>query len=92
MTALERVNVRGLDPAQLRYRPDLLVADLSFIGLAKALPALRACAAEEFDILALVKPQFELGRGRVGQGGVVRSAADRLEALAAAGRAAQAPG
>ena len=64
--------------------------DLSFISLAKVLPAVAACAAPRFDLLALVKPQFELGKGRVGKGGVVRSAEDRLEALVAAGEAARA--
>ena len=56
------------------------------------LPAVAACAEPRFDLLALVKPQFELGRGRVGKGGVVRRAEDRLEALVAAGEAARAAG
>jgi 23S rRNA (cytidine1920-2'-O)/16S rRNA (cytidine1409-2'-O)-methyltransferase len=57
------------------------VADLSFISLRKALPALVDCAAERFDCLALVKPQFEVGRERVDRGGVVRAADDRRAAL-----------
>jgi 23S rRNA (cytidine1920-2'-O)/16S rRNA (cytidine1409-2'-O)-methyltransferase len=64
---------------------------LSFISLAKVLPAVLACAATRFDALAMVKPQFEIGRGRVGKGGVVRDPAHRREALVAvagAGRAA----
>ena len=48
------------------------MVDVSFIGLAKVLPAVAACAATRFDLLALVKPQFEVGRDRVGKGGVVR--------------------
>jgi 23S rRNA (cytidine1920-2'-O)/16S rRNA (cytidine1409-2'-O)-methyltransferase len=92
VTVLERVNVRGLAPADLPYAPELIVADLSFISLEKVLPALAACAAQAFDLLALVKPQFELGRGRVGKGGVVRSRANRLEALTSAGTAARAAG
>jgi 23S rRNA (cytidine1920-2'-O)/16S rRNA (cytidine1409-2'-O)-methyltransferase len=88
VTVLERSNVRALEPAALPYRPDLIVADLSFIGLEKVLPALEACAAESFDLVALVKPQFELGPDRVGKGGVVRSPDDRLEALVRAGEAA----
>jgi 23S rRNA (cytidine1920-2'-O)/16S rRNA (cytidine1409-2'-O)-methyltransferase len=64
VTVLERVNVRALDAADLPYRPDLVVADLSFISLRKVLPALLACAADEFDCLALVKPQFELRLAR----------------------------
>jgi 23S rRNA (cytidine1920-2'-O)/16S rRNA (cytidine1409-2'-O)-methyltransferase len=81
----ERVNARSLEPSMLPYRPDLIVADLSFISLTKVLPALVACAAERFDCLALVKPQFEVGRGRVGKGGVVRSAEARRAALVGVG-------
>ena len=77
VTVFERVNARSLDPAALPYRPDLIVMDLSFISLAKVLPAVAACAAPRFDLLALVKPQFELGKGRVGKGGVVRNPEDR---------------
>jgi 23S rRNA (cytidine1920-2'-O)/16S rRNA (cytidine1409-2'-O)-methyltransferase len=89
VTVLERRNARSLAPSDLPYRPDLVVADLSFISLTKVLPALVGCAAERFDCLALVKPQFEVGRARVGRGGVVRSGDDRRAALvsvAAAGR------
>jgi 23S rRNA (cytidine1920-2'-O)/16S rRNA (cytidine1409-2'-O)-methyltransferase len=89
VTVLERVNARRLQPAQLPYAPDLIVIDVSFIGLGKVLPAVAACAAATFDLLALVKPQFEVGRGRVGKGGVVRSVADRLEALVSVGDAAR---
>ena len=59
---------------QLPYAPDLIVIDVSFISLAKVLPAVLGVAAERFDCLAMVKPQFEVGRGRVGKGGVVRDA------------------
>jgi 23S rRNA (cytidine1920-2'-O)/16S rRNA (cytidine1409-2'-O)-methyltransferase len=83
VTVLERTNARALTPDRLPFRPDLLVADLSFISLAKVLPALLGCAAERFDALLLVKPQFEVGRDRIGKGGVVRSAADRRAALVA---------
>jgi len=89
VTVLERVNARRLRSAQLPYAPDLVVVDVSFIGLAKVLPALTACAASTFDLLALVKPQFEVGRERVGKGGVVRSPGDRLEALVSVGEAAR---
>src|SRR5438094_489827 len=77
---------------QLPYRPDLVVCDVSFIGLAKVLPAVLACGAERFDALAMVKPQFEVGRERVGKGGVVRDAAARREALVAVARSARALG
>lgn len=89
VTVMERVNARGLDPSALQYRPDLIAADLSFISLAKVLPALLACAADRFDALVLVKPQFEVGRGRVGKGGVVRDPAVRRDAMVIVGRAAR---
>ncbi len=85
VTVIERRNARELTPAELPYRPDLIVADVSFISLTKVLPALLAAAAERWDCLALVKPQFEVGRERVGKGGVVRSADDRRAALVAIG-------
>jgi 23S rRNA (cytidine1920-2'-O)/16S rRNA (cytidine1409-2'-O)-methyltransferase len=92
VSVLERVNARHLSPELLPYRPALITIDVSFISLAKVLPAVAACAAPRFDLLALVKPQFELGRGRVGKGGVVARARDRLEALVGAGEAARAAG
>jgi 23S rRNA (cytidine1920-2'-O)/16S rRNA (cytidine1409-2'-O)-methyltransferase len=81
VTVLERVNARALRADQLPYAPDLIVCDLSFISLTKVLPALLATAAPAFDVLAMVKPQFEVGRGLVGKGGVVRDASVRREAL-----------
>jgi 23S rRNA (cytidine1920-2'-O)/16S rRNA (cytidine1409-2'-O)-methyltransferase len=83
VTVVERRNARALEPDELPYRPDLIVADLSFISLTKVLPALLRAAAPRFDCLALVKPQFEVGRERVGKGGVVRSPVDRRAALVA---------
>jgi 23S rRNA (cytidine1920-2'-O)/16S rRNA (cytidine1409-2'-O)-methyltransferase len=92
VTVIERTNARSLEPAQLPYAPDVIVVDVSFISLAKVLPAVLACAAERFDGLAMVKPQFELGRGRVGKGGVVRDEALRREAVATVAAAARAVG
>ncbi len=92
VTVIERANARALDAASLPYRPDLIVVDVSFISLAKVLPAVLGAAAGRFDALAMVKPQFEVGRGRVGRGGVVREPGDRREALAAVARAAQSDG
>jgi 23S rRNA (cytidine1920-2'-O)/16S rRNA (cytidine1409-2'-O)-methyltransferase len=89
VTVMERRNARSLDPDELPYAPDLIVADLSFISLTKVLPAVLAAAAPAFDCLALVKPQFEVGRECVGKGGVVRSADDRRGALVAVGEHAQ---
>ena len=83
VTVLERTNARRLEAAALPYRPDLLVADVSFISLTKILPAVLATLAERFDALVMVKPQFEVGRERVGKGGVVRDPALRREALVA---------
>jgi 23S rRNA (cytidine1920-2'-O)/16S rRNA (cytidine1409-2'-O)-methyltransferase len=81
VTVIERRNARELEPDELPYRPDLVVADLSFISLTKVLPRLLEAAAEVWDCIALVKPQFEVGRERVGKGGVVRGADDRRSAL-----------
>ena len=89
VTVLERTNVRALQPADLPNAPDLLVADLSFISLRKVLPALLGCMAPAFDALVMVKPQFEVGRDRVGGGGVVREPADRRWALVAVAAAAR---
>jgi 23S rRNA (cytidine1920-2'-O)/16S rRNA (cytidine1409-2'-O)-methyltransferase len=83
VTVMDRVNVRELDPVGLPGpAPDLVVADLSFISLTLVLPALVASAAPDADFVLLVKPQFEVGKGRVGPGGVVRDTADRSAAIA----------
>ncbi|MGH2635626.1 MAG: TlyA family RNA methyltransferase [Actinomycetota bacterium] len=74
VTVLERTNVRELTAAHLPYAPDLVVADLSFISLRLAIPALAAVAAEVAEAILLVKPQFEAGPDEVGPGGVVRDA------------------
>ncbi len=92
VTVLERTNARALTPAMLPYAPDLAVLDLSFISLSKVLGAVLGCLAPRYDALALVKPQFEVGRGRVGKGGVVRDADERRAALIAVGQAALALG
>ncbi len=85
---LERVNARGVRSADLPFEPRLATIDVSFISLAKVLPAIKACVAPGGEIVALVKPQFELGRGRV-RGGVVRSAAERREAVLGVARASE---
>jgi 23S rRNA (cytidine1920-2'-O)/16S rRNA (cytidine1409-2'-O)-methyltransferase len=72
VTVLERTNVRALRCEDLPYRPSLVVCDVSFIGLAKALPPALACAAPGWQAVVLVKPQFEAGPADVGKGGVVR--------------------
>ena len=82
VTVVERVNARSLDCSLLPYRPSLVVIDVSFISLTKVLPAVLACVDASFDCLAMVKPQFEVGRGHVGKGGVVRDVALRRSAVA----------
>lgn len=71
---LERTNIRSLSPDRLDDLPDLAVIDASFISLEKVLPPTLALLAASAEIIALVKPQFEVGRGLVGKGGVVRDA------------------
>jgi 23S rRNA (cytidine1920-2'-O)/16S rRNA (cytidine1409-2'-O)-methyltransferase len=89
VTVLERSNARAMKAEQLPYAPDLVVIDVSFISLAKILPAVLACAAPRHDVLAMIKPQFEVGRGNVGKGGVVRDPDDRRGALVAVARSAR---
>ena len=76
---LERVNARALTRAQVPESVDLVVCDASFIGLEVVLPAPLALAGERAQLVALIKPQFEVGKGRVGKGGVVRDKALRRE-------------
>jgi 23S rRNA (cytidine1920-2'-O)/16S rRNA (cytidine1409-2'-O)-methyltransferase len=80
-------NAREVEPSALPFVPDLVVVDVSFIAVAKVLPAVLACVAERFDALVMVKPQFEVGPGRVGKNGVVRDPTLRREALLAVARA-----
>ena len=85
---IERLNARELIPADLPFEPSLATVDVSFISLTKVLPAVARCLEPGGEILAMVKPQFELGRERVGRG-VVRAAADRREAIVKVAHAAQ---
>jgi 23S rRNA (cytidine1920-2'-O)/16S rRNA (cytidine1409-2'-O)-methyltransferase len=85
VTVIERANARETRRGDLPYAPDLIVIDVSFISVAKVLPAILACAAERFDCLAMIKPQFEVGRAGVGKGGVVRDAGLRRGTLVAVG-------
>jgi 23S rRNA (cytidine1920-2'-O)/16S rRNA (cytidine1409-2'-O)-methyltransferase len=88
VTLLERTNVRTLRPEQVGDRVELVVGDLSFISLRLVLPALVACARAGADLLLLVKPQFEVGKDRLGAGGVVRDPGLRAEAVTAVAAAA----
>jgi 23S rRNA (cytidine1920-2'-O)/16S rRNA (cytidine1409-2'-O)-methyltransferase len=88
----ERENARLLDAASLGEAVELVVGDLSFISLRLVLPAVKAILRPGGDAILLVKPQFEVGKGEVGKGGVVRDDAKRREALEAVKEAARALG
>jgi len=92
VTVLDRTNVRDLTPDLVGEPVGVVVADLSFISLTTVLPALRAVAALDADHVLMVKPQFEVGRGNVGSGGVVRDPALRAGAVAKVAEAAYAVG
>ena len=82
VTVLDRTNVRELTPEQMGGEPvDLVVGDLSFIPLGLVLPALVRCTAPDADLVLMVKPQFEVGKERLGSGGVVRSSELRAGAV-----------
>lgn len=85
---IDRTNVRSLTPEQIGGRAQLTVADLSFISLTLVLPALAACTEPDGDLLPMVKPQFEVGRERLGSGGVVRDPQLRAEAVLGVAHAA----
>ncbi|WP_413768614.1 TlyA family RNA methyltransferase [Rhodococcus pyridinivorans] len=89
---IDRTNVRNIDAETIGGRVDLVVADLSFISLKLVLPAFAACVAPGGDLLPMVKPQFEVGKDRVGSGGVVRDPALRTEAVLDVAREAQRQG
>ena len=81
VVVMERCNARYLEPADLPEPVDLVVIDASFIGLEKLLPAARSVLRAGGEVVALVKPQFQVGYGKVGKGGVVRDPAQRREAI-----------
>jgi 23S rRNA (cytidine1920-2'-O)/16S rRNA (cytidine1409-2'-O)-methyltransferase len=85
----DRTNVRALEPATIGGPVALTVADLSFISLRTVLPALVACTCPDGELLPMVKPQFEVGKARLGAGGVVRSPELRLAAVTEVAAAAR---
>ncbi|AZA11354.1 TlyA family RNA methyltransferase [Corynebacterium gerontici] len=89
---LDRTNIRHLTPAMLGAEMTLMVGDLSFISLKLVLPAILECMAEGADLLPMVKPQFEVGKERLGSGGVVRSPDIRAEVVVEVARFAQSLG
>ncbi len=88
VSVIENHNARDLEPADLPYVPALATIDVSFISLTKVIGAVAASVADDGELLAMIKPQFELGRGRV-RGGVVREAGARREAISSVARAAE---
>lgn len=85
---IERLNARALEPGGLPFAPSLATVDVSFISLTKVLPAVARCLDRGGEALAMVKPQFELGKSRVGRG-VVRDPDDRREAILKVAQAAR---
>ncbi len=81
VTVMDRTNIRTLDPATIDPPVELVVGDLSFISLTLVLPALAAVTTPDADLLLMVKPQFEVGKERLGAGGVVRDPALHLDAV-----------
>jgi 23S rRNA (cytidine1920-2'-O)/16S rRNA (cytidine1409-2'-O)-methyltransferase len=81
VVVLDRTNVRDLTGELVGGLIDVVVADLSFISLRIVLPALAGVSAPDADLVVMVKPQFEVGRERVGSGGVVRDPAARIDAV-----------
>lgn len=79
---LSGTDARSLDAALVPDAPQLIVSDVSFISLAKALPAALALAEPGADLVALIKPQFEVGRENIGKGGLVKDEAARDKAVA----------
>ena len=81
VSVLDRTNVRTLTPEAVAPAPELVVGDMSFISLTLVLPALARAAAPDADFLLMVKPQFEVGKERLGPGGVVRDPALHVESV-----------
>ena len=88
VTVIERTNIRSVDPEMAGAPFDLAVVDVSFIGLAKVLPHVRPLLTPSGEVVALVKPQFEAGKGRVGKRGVVRDAAVHADVMETVAREA----
>lgn len=81
VVVIEGYNARNLSLADLPYTPEVVVCDVSFISLSLLLPAIARCVAPSTDLLLMVKPQFEVGRDRLGSGGIVRDPALHVEAV-----------
>jgi len=88
VVVLEKTNIRYLAPASLPFVPELATIDASFISLKLILPKVRSLLAAKGTVIALIKPQFEVGKGKVGKGGVVRSAQEHSRVIDEISRAA----
>ena len=82
VTVLDRMNIRLASPTDLPYAPELVTIDTSFISLRLVIPAVLALVASRAELIPLIKPQFEVGKGKVGKGGVVKDEKLRREAVA----------
>jgi 23S rRNA (cytidine1920-2'-O)/16S rRNA (cytidine1409-2'-O)-methyltransferase len=89
VVVIERTNARDLSPTVIGGLVDVIVADLAFISLTTVLPALAGCASQHADMVPMVKPQFEVGKGQVGPGGVVRDPELRAGTVLAVARRAE---
>jgi len=92
VAVIERANAREMQASDLPWEPDFAVCDVSFIAVAKVIPAIATVLPGGAEGLLLVKPQFEVGKEAVGRGGVVRDSSVRRSALVSAGRAASESG
>ena len=81
VTVIDRTNIRYVTPADLPYSPDLVVVDTSFISVTLVLPVITTIIAPVAEIIVLIKPQFEVGKGNVGRGGIVRDPLQRERAV-----------
>jgi 23S rRNA (cytidine1920-2'-O)/16S rRNA (cytidine1409-2'-O)-methyltransferase len=81
VAVIERTNIRELDPALIPEPAELCVIDVSFISLEKVIPPALTCLSPGAELVALIKPQFEVGKDRVGKGGIVRDEAARTAAV-----------
>jgi 23S rRNA (cytidine1920-2'-O)/16S rRNA (cytidine1409-2'-O)-methyltransferase len=81
VVTIERTNIREINPSLLPEPIDIAVADVSFISLEKVVPGILKFLKPDAEIIALIKPQFEVGKGQVGKGGIVRDEAARTAAV-----------
>ncbi len=81
VTVIENYNARYMKPADFEFLPDIAVMDVSFISVKLIIPALISCLAQGGDLVCLIKPQFEVGRGGIGKGGIVKNDKLRKEAV-----------